>query len=309
MGESLFWPGGGSGSGGTLAVTAPVGTTVIATNEALGKTVSKAVNAEGIAVLKGLKTGTWLLSCTDGDVTSTPVPVEIVADYTKTLAFFSATINVTYPVGSTVTCTCGTVQLVSSQIEDANGSATFVVPNAGTWTVTATANDGSSNTKSQSVEITAEGQFESVELSYALVLFDGGATVPWVGAVKSGGSYGSYTIDKTLYGKRSGNSESYTFASLYTENAIPIEAYSTLKVRFTKVINKTVRIGIAEQYAWNHEEWTAFADFSPEDFASNNVASLDISSYKGQTLRIIVGTGKIMSSTQSEFEADKVWLE
>lgn len=174
MGETLFWPGGGSGSGGTLAVTAPVGTTVIATNAALGKTISKAVNAEGIAVLKGLKTGTWLLSCTDGDVTSTPVPVEIVADYTKTLAFFSATINVTYPVGSTVTCTCGTVQLVSTQIEDANGSATFCVPNAGTWTVTATANDGSGDTANKAVEITAEGQSVNVELSYRYYLYNNG---------------------------------------------------------------------------------------------------------------------------------------
>ena len=75
-----------------------------------------------------------------------------------------AAIGVTYPAGSTLTCTNGTKTLTA---KTTSGQWVFAIPETGTWTVTAT--DGI-NTKSQSVSITKEGQFESVELSYQLIL-------------------------------------------------------------------------------------------------------------------------------------------
>ena len=77
-----------------------------------------------------------------------------------------AAIGVTYPAGSTLTCTNGTSTL---KAKTTTGQWVFAIPKAGTWTVTVT--DGT-NSKSQSVSITKEGQFESVELSYAYVIFD-----------------------------------------------------------------------------------------------------------------------------------------
>lgn len=79
-----------------------------------------------------------------------------------------AAIGVTYPAGSTLTCTNGEKTLTA---KNTSGQWVFAIPKAGTWTVTAT--DGT-NTKSQSVSITNEGQFESVELSYQLHLFKAG---------------------------------------------------------------------------------------------------------------------------------------
>lgn len=79
-----------------------------------------------------------------------------------------AAIGVTYPAGSTVTCTNGTSTL---KAKTTTGQWVFAIPKAGTWTVTVT--DGT-NSKSRSVSITSEGQFESVELSYALVLIENG---------------------------------------------------------------------------------------------------------------------------------------
>lgn len=76
-----------------------------------------------------------------------------------------AAIGVTYPEGSTLTCTDGTKTL---KAKTTTGQWVFSIPYAGTWTVTAT--DGT-NTKSESVEITAEGQFESVVLSYRKYIF------------------------------------------------------------------------------------------------------------------------------------------
>lgn len=156
---------GGGGSGGTLVVTAPAGVTVTATKD--DKTYTRTANAEGAATFKGLSSGTWMLSISDAShEPSTPVPVEIIADYTQTLAFFSAMINVTYPAGSTCTCTLGEVQLVSTAAEDASGKCVFTVPSAGTWEVKSTANDGSDRSDSENVSVTTNGQTKSVALSY-----------------------------------------------------------------------------------------------------------------------------------------------
>lgn len=79
-----------------------------------------------------------------------------------------AVIQATYPVGSICTCTNGTKTL---KAKDTSGKWLFAIPEAGTWTVTAT--DGT-NTKYEGVEITAEGQSESVTLSYAVILYQTG---------------------------------------------------------------------------------------------------------------------------------------
>lgn len=83
----------------------------------------------------------------------------------KTYAF----INVTYPAGSTCTCTDGSKTL---KLKDTSGKGVFHIPYAATWTVTCT--DGK-NTKSKSVEISSEGQSVSVELIYAVYIFVNGA--------------------------------------------------------------------------------------------------------------------------------------
>ena len=79
-----------------------------------------------------------------------------------------AIISVTYPEGSVCTCSNGSLTLTA---KDASGKAMFVIPSAGTWTVTATKG---SQSKSAAVEITTEWQIETVTLSFALLLFDNG---------------------------------------------------------------------------------------------------------------------------------------
>ena len=73
---------------------------------------------------------------------------------------FAATIAVTYPSGSTCTCSDGSTTLAAT---DTSGSYTFTVPNAGTWTITCT--DGS-NTATESVNITEDGQSKTTSLAY-----------------------------------------------------------------------------------------------------------------------------------------------
>lgn len=111
--------GGGGGTGATLTVTAPAGCTVSISKD--GKAKTKTAGADGLAVFKGLATGTWTVTITNGTDTSTDT-VDLVADYTKEMSFLKIygiyrNITASYPVwareddavGKTATASVGTV--------------------------------------------------------------------------------------------------------------------------------------------------------------------------------------------------------
>lgn len=148
-----------STDGGTLTVTAPAGSTVTVSKD--GKTLTRVAGADGIVIFRGLETGTWNLSITDGTQTASKT-VEIVADYATSITFFAATINITYPAGSTCTATDGTTTLTAP---DTSGTWACVVPNAGTWTISL--DSGFAET----VSITENGQTVAIDKWY---LYDSG---------------------------------------------------------------------------------------------------------------------------------------
>lgn len=156
----------GGGSGCTLTVTGVANDTATLTKGS--KTYTKTFDSSGKAVFKGLSGGTWTAGMSNG-TESTSRNVNIVADYAVTLAYFSATIAVTWPAGSTCTCENGSTVLTAP---DTSGSYTFTVTNTGTWTVSCT--NGTENA-SESVSITAAEQCETVVLKYDLVLVGGGS--------------------------------------------------------------------------------------------------------------------------------------
>ena len=154
----------GGGVGGcVLTVTAPVGAVVTASKD--GRTLTKTA-ASGTAVFRGLEGGEWSVACTDGAQTSVPQTVTVKNDYAAELTFFAATIQVTYPAGSTCTAADGVTTLTAP---DTSGSWKCTVPNAGTWTVSCT--DGS-ETDSDSVSIASDGQSASVTLTYRTMIYD-----------------------------------------------------------------------------------------------------------------------------------------
>ena len=152
----------GGGTGGTLTVTAPANVTVTVSKD--GKSKIKNSGTSGVVVFKGLASGTWTVTITSDGKTAQK-NVVVTTDYSTMIAFFAATINITYPAGSTCTCSDGTTTLSAP---DTSGTWACIVPNAGTWTAAAT--DGVENT-SESVSITADGQTVAVELSYYTYLF------------------------------------------------------------------------------------------------------------------------------------------
>jgi len=122
-----------------------------------------------------------------------------------------AAIGVTYPAGSTCTCSNGTITLTAGNTD---GRWVFAVPAVGTWTLSCT--DGT-DSDSKSVSITAEGWFESVELSYNLTIFANGA----------------YKSDITMNNMEIENNRLVLTAYQSTNALASTEGYSNVKIDLT----------------------------------------------------------------------------
>ena len=203
-----FKDGAGSGmTGATLTVTAPSGCTVTVSKD--GKTKTKTAGADGVAVFKGLKSGQWTLTITDGEQTAQKT-VTITADYSTAITFFSATIHVTYPAGSTCTATDGVTTLTAP---DTSGSWDCVVPNAGMWTVS------TGNGFRETVEVSANGEDLTLSKWY---LFNNGDTHDSItGGWDITHGRGSGTIGDVISLKTQGPSgATYGTCALSTNNQI-----------------------------------------------------------------------------------------
>lgn len=160
------------------------------TVDAAGKITASATQAAGV-VAAGTKSATKQLPVQAAKTVipsasaQTAVGEGVFTTGIVTVAAVYAVIGVTYPSGSVCTCTNGTLTLTA---KDTSGKAIFVIPSAGTWTVTAVS--GSKST-SKTVSITAEGQVETVTLSYELLLFNSGS-------LASGYSLDTYTINPAV---------------------------------------------------------------------------------------------------------------
>lgn len=207
--------GGGCGTGATLTVNAPAGATVTVSKD--GKTKTKTAGADGVAVFKGLKSGQWTLTITDGEQTAQKT-VTITADYSTAITFFSATIHVTYPAGSTCTATDGVTTLTAP---DTSGTWDCVVPNAGTWTVRIT--DGAQS-DAKTVTISINGQ--TVSIAFQTYIFQSGIG-DVVSMISAKSAAGSVSI-KTDYIKLSFSNTDNGEACAYTSSEVDLTKYKTL---------------------------------------------------------------------------------
>ena len=305
---------GGSGSGGTLTVTGIAGHTVTATKD--GKTYTRTINSNGVAVFKGLATGTWTLTMTGDGQTATRT-VTVTADYAVTITYFSATINITYPANSNCVVANSGGQTVASDTNTGTSAKTWTatVNAKGTYTVTATATDGSGKTKSTTVSITAEGQVETVVLAYELVLFDNGDVTSLTGGWKATYSvtnYGSAKIADgliTIQGATAYGGSATAYQTLYmTKNKIDFTPYKAFKVHINTVSTNAALLIKTQQTleGWWDEPLTANTCVGYKKLTTSNAganASVDISSLTGSYYVgfLVDGNGKIVTP--------KVWLE
>ena len=140
----------GGGSGATLVVTGVAGDTCTITNGT--KTYTKTFGTDKKATFKGLATGTWTVKMTNGSKTSTRT-ITITADYALTIAYFSATIKVTYPAKSTCVIKNSSGTQVASDTNTGTAAKTWTatVGASGTYTVTATATNTAGKTVAKQV--------------------------------------------------------------------------------------------------------------------------------------------------------------
>lgn len=216
----LYGFGASGGTGGTLTVTAPANVTVTVSKD--GKTKTKSSGTSGVAVFNGLASGTWTVTIT-GDGKTAQKNVVVTTDYSTVIAFFSATINITYPAGSTCTCSDGTTTLSAP---DTSGTWACIVPNAGTWTVTSTSG---TETDSKAVTITTDGQSTSVELSYALFLFKPNAPSSIIAGEWEMPGNSTVTAEAELTVKPVNNYNGDRTWSARTKGQIDLTEYSTLQ--------------------------------------------------------------------------------
>ena len=210
----------GGGSGCILTITAVASETVTISKN--GKSKSKTADSKGVAVFRGLDTGKWTITIVRGGVPITRV-VAVTADYSVAIPLFAATINITYPSGSTCTCSDGTTTLSAP---DTSGTWTCTVPNAGTWTVTSTSG---TETDSKAVTITTDGQSTSVELSYALFLFKPNAPSDIIAGEWELTGNSTVTAEAELTVKSVNNYNGDRTFSARTKGQIDLTEYSTLQ--------------------------------------------------------------------------------
>mgnify|MGYP006935595405 FL=1 len=145
-----------------IVVNVDTGSTVTAT---LGSCVLTATASNGQAMFRVPRAGSWAIKGTLGgnSATATVSITERRQKKSVTLNYFTATIAVTWPSGSTCTAKCGGTTLTAP---DTSGSYTFTVHAAGSWVVSCS---GGGNSASATVSITASGQSKSVMLAYTKI--------------------------------------------------------------------------------------------------------------------------------------------
>lgn len=277
------------------------------TVDAAGKITASATQAAGV-VAAGTKSATKQLTVqaaktvTPSTSAQTAVAKGVFTTGIITVAAVYAVIRVTYPSGSTCTCTNGSKTLTA---KDTSGKALFVIPSAGTWTVTAVS--GSKST-SKTVSITAEGQVETVTLMYGLYIFknDSGLTSGY--SVKSNSMTSAPTVSSDTI-SWPGNSSSGGVA-FYIDPAVALSGYTKLCVDFECSYNYGGNYGMGfgvgtdakSSTTINNTNWTAKVTSTAQGAIARNTVQCDISALTDSEYIKIVGSysaGKVYN----------IWLE
>lgn len=306
---------GGGGSGGTLTVTGIAGHTVTVTKD--GKTYTREFNSGGVAVFKGLSTGTWTVKMSGNGQTATRT-VTITADYSITIAYFSATIKVTYPAKSkcVIKNSSGTQVANNTNTGTSVKTWTATVNAKGTYTVTATATDGSGKTKSTTVSITAEGQVKTVTLVYETVLWKAGAD-------QNTSITGGFAANNTTYVKIGNSTVTITGECTYFGEGSHAWSYSGnfyTKKKVTKGEFKYFCANITKNTGTHDGNKVWLYAANENDFANDNtIARLEIPVNPGKTgifkmplngvTSAVLGIRVYGWNNKQTIVTDKIWLE
>lgn len=214
-----------------------------------------------------------------------------------------ASIVVTYPAGSTLTCTLGSKVLTA---KDTSGKWVFELPSTGNWVVKAVKG---SKSKSATVEITAEAQVETLTLTYQLDIFKSGSGLTSGYSIKSNSNsvISTPTVSSnTISWSGDANGGGVAF---YINPAVALSGYTKLCVDFECSYNwggdYGMAFGVGKDAATGtmitNTSWTAKVKNGANPI-SRNTAQCDISKLTDSEYIKVVGSysaGKIYN----------IWLE
>lgn len=302
------------GSGATLVVTGVAGDTCTITNGT--KTYTKTFGTDKKATFKGLATGTWTVKMTNGSKTSTRT-ITITADYALTIAYFSATIKVTYPAKSKAVIKNSSGTQIAWDENSGTSAKTWnaTVGATGTYTVVVTATDSSGKTKSTTVSITADGQSKSVTLAYELVIYDAGS----FGKNSAGTAFDVGSNDDNNASSITKNSAymlwkcgAWAVCTFYITPKFSCAGYKTLKISLTNastVLDSSSKgsWGLKSSNSYDNNDFVAQTNFT--SLSGSQTLSLDVSNV-GSTAYYIAMYFYTMQNTGSfSARVTKIWLE
>lgn len=154
----LYGFGASGQGGGRIRVYVDPGSQITLTQSYGGKTKTAVADSSGQALFKGLDGGQWEAVATLNGQTAKGSTI-VSLDYDLHLSYFTATINITYPAGLTCKATNGSTTLTAP---DTSGTWACVVPNKGTWAITA-------GDWSAEAIMTTSGQTETVRVARWIV--------------------------------------------------------------------------------------------------------------------------------------------
>lgn len=226
-----------------------------------------------------------------------------------------AIISVSYPEGSTCTCTSSDESIIFTA-KDTNGNALFNIPCNGTWTVICYDGadyDSSENKKSEIVEITSEGQSVNLYINYILLLYDSGnqcdeITGGWAnrGKIMNDSFYKNNSFSFNSDNMKLSQSETGSSGTVSTINKIPLSGYSVVKadVQFSSELNNECDLWLtnATQYLYQN-------NISKASASAPYIGTLSLP-LDGTVNMAYIALGAMSNFSGSiNFTITKVWLE
>lgn len=277
-----------------IDVTYPEGSTVTATN---GTNVVALNDTSGTGTIGVPSLGSWTVSCTDGvniksqtvELTENGQTVEIEIHYFEAYI----TVNTSGTIFDTqLTCSDGIN--VYTYTTNVNDTHQFTVYNNGTWTITGVRNG---QTKTQTINITANGELHTINFIFDLILYDQGNTYSDV----TGGWTNSLSLSvstTSMDGER---------ARSYTRNRIPMNNYKTLYFQVTSS-SQTRNGHRACGYNSNNTDYPNVGAKEPCGVGVNSIdiSSVNTSYYVGMSIEAWPPQNGISSSTS--LAVSKVWM-
>lgn len=200
---------------------------------------------------------------------------------------YFAAIGVTYPEGSTCTCTNNEKTMKAT---DTSGKYIFSIPKAGTWVVSCTNGE---KTKSLEIVIDTEGQAVNLKMAYEVYYYSKGNECEDI----TGGwnkvkwhKYGTGALTKNedsiqinANGSYSGSNTNAAGVAAITANKIDISNIDTLYLNVTSLTTSTTArdalFGLIDTNAGGTNQYVAAEDITGK---GPGLYSLDISSFSGE---------------------------